>query len=196
MYSGNYVPELTNLLYPQRDFLFRVVKGGYYGHPNPLRGEYIMNGGNPSPTTDPGEVYEYPVGTWPDPNWRGFAYDFQDHKSPNGVIEYQSNVFNGALKGRLLVVRYSTSNDIIVLTPGGKEQNIVSSSEGASIKGLGGFVMPLDLTEDVRNGNIYVAELGSERITLLRPTTNQLQMKEKAMAAKPVAALAKNPTNR
>lgn len=169
MYSGHYVPEVTNLQQPQRDFLFRVEIGGYYGHPNPVRGEFVMNGGNPTPITDPGEVYEYQVGTWPDPNWREYVYDFQDHKSPNGIIEYKSSTFNGALKGKLLVVRYSTSNDILILTPGGPEQNIISSSEGATIEGLNGLIMPLDLTEDVRNGNIYVAELGSERITLLRP---------------------------
>lgn len=169
MYSGPFVPEVSNLLQPQRDFLYRVEKGGYYGHPNPVRGEFVMNGGNPTPTTDLGEVYEYPVGTWPDPNWRGFAYDFQDHKSPNGIIEYKSGTFNGALKGKLLVVRYSTTNDILILTPGGAEHNIINSSEGASIEGLNGLFMPLDLTEDVRTGNIYVAELGSERITLLRP---------------------------
>lgn len=33
----------------QNDYLFRVVNGGYYGHPNPTRGShFIMNGGNPT----------------------------------------------------------------------------------------------------------------------------------------------------
>lgn len=184
MYSGRYVPELSEVFHAQKDFLFRVVKGGYYGHPNPLRGEYVMNGGNPTPNIDPGQVDEYPVGTWPDPNWKGAAYDFRDHKSPNGIIEYRNDAFSGALKGKLLVVRYSTTNDIIVLAPGGSEHNIVSTSEGTSIEGLSGLAMPLDLTEDVRTGNIYVAELGSERITLLRPKQNAGRIKTYGEASK------------
>ena len=127
---------------------------------------------------------EYPVGTWPDANWKGVAYDFKDHKSPNGVIEYQSNCFNGALKGKLLVVRYSTTNDIMVLTPGGAEKNIVSAREGTAVEGLSGFFMPLDLTEDVRTGCIYVAELGSERITLLRPKTGLVQVSAPSASSK------------
>ena len=37
------------------------------------------------------------------------------------------------------------------------------------IEGLTGFSDPLDLVEDVRNGNVYVVEFGSKRLTLLRP---------------------------
>ena len=183
MYTGRYVPELTEVHLAQRDFLFKIKKGGYYGHPNPIRGEYVMNGGNPTPYIDPGQVDEYPVGTWPDANWQGISYDFKDHKSPNGVIEYKSNAFDGALQGKLLVVRYSTSNDIMVLTPGGAEKDIVSAREGTEVEGLSGFIMPIDLTEDVRTGCIYVAELGSERITLLRPKTGLVH------ATKPAALL-------
>ena len=32
----------------QNDYLLRVEKGGYYGHPNPARAEYVLNGGNPT----------------------------------------------------------------------------------------------------------------------------------------------------
>lgn len=169
VYNGPVVPALKNVQQVERDFLFRVTRGGYYGHPNPLRGEYVMNGGNPTSATDPAQVDAYPVGTKPDANWQGYAFDFMANKSPDGAIEYKSNAFNGALKGKLLVARYSTINDIIVLTPGGPQKNIVSYSDGASIEGLSGFVMPLDLTEDVRTGNIYVSEFGTERISLLKP---------------------------
>ena len=90
--------------------------------------------------------------------------------SPNGVIEYKSNTFNGALKGKLLVVRYSMHDDIITLTPGGANNDIISSTEGPSIEGFSGFVDPLNLTEDTRNGDIYVSEYGGNgRIVLLRP---------------------------
>ncbi|MEO6456283.1 MAG: hypothetical protein ABIN97_19555, partial [Ginsengibacter sp.] len=167
-YNGPRVPGLTDVQQSQEDFLFRVVKGGYYGHPNPIRGEYVMNGGNPTTAIDPAQVDDYPVGTLPDKNWRGFSFDFQDHASPDGAIEYKSNTFNGALKGKLLVVRYSKQDDIITLVPGAHD--ILNSIEGILIEGFSGFNNPLDITEDVRTGNIYISEYGGEgKIDLLRP---------------------------
>jgi hypothetical protein len=68
--------------------LVRVEEGGYYGHPNPERCEWVLNGGNPTAAQDTAEAYEYPIGTEPDRNWRGAAFDFGEHQSPNGVIEY------------------------------------------------------------------------------------------------------------
>jgi hypothetical protein len=170
LYNGPVIPALKNVSESQNDFLFRVVKGGYYGHPNPLRGEYVMNGGNPSTAKDPAEVKDYPPGTKPDVNYRGYSFDFQLYKSPNGIIEYKSNTFNGALKGKLLIVRYSQDDDIITLTPGGSNNDIVSSIEGNLIDGFSGFIDPLDLVENLKNGNIYVSEFGGEgKIILLRP---------------------------
>lgn len=165
--SPTNVPGLTNVP-DQNDFLFRVVQGGYYGHPNPLRCEWIMNGANPTGGVDPAEVAQYPVGTQPDPNYRGAAYDFGQHVSPDGAIEYRSNAFGGKLKGKLLVVRYSLSDDIIVLTPGGPNNDIVDAQVG--LPGLTGFNNPLDLAENPVTGDVYVVELGSvSRINLLRP---------------------------
>lgn len=152
----------------QKDWLFRVVKGGYYGHPNPLRCEWIANGGNPTRGNDAGQVGNYPSGTLPDPNWRGAAYDFGLNKSPNGAIEYQSNVFSGTLKGYLLVVRFSLQDDIIALKPGGPNQDIVAVKEG--LPGLSGLDNPLDLIENTLTGDLYVVEFGhSSQISLLRP---------------------------
>jgi glucose/arabinose dehydrogenase len=169
-YNGPVIPGLTNVQQTQKDFLYRVVQGGYYGHPNPQRGEYVMNGGNPTSLIDPAQVDDYPVGTLPDANWKGYSFDFQNNKSPNGTIEYKSNTFNGALKGKILVVRYSQQDDIITLTPGGANNDIISSIEGNSIEGFSGFIDPLDLTEDVNTGNIYVSEYGADgKIDLLRP---------------------------
>jgi len=162
---------LTNVQQTQEDYLYRIVKGGYYGHPNPKRGEYSMNGGNPTSAKDVAEVVAYPVGTLPDANWRGNIFNFKNNASPDGFIEYKSNTFNGGLKGKLLFVRYSAHDDIITLTPG-TNNDIVASAEGPSIPGFSGFIDPLDLAEDVRNGNIYVSEYGGDsgKITLLRPT--------------------------
>ena len=168
-YSGPSVPALTDVNQTMRDYLFRVEKGGYYGHPNPLRGEYVMNGGNPTSSGDLAQVHGYPIGIKPDANWRGFAFDFNSNKSPNGIIEYKGNAFEGALKGKLMVVRYSQNDDIIILEPG-SDFDIAKAIEGLSVPGFSGFYDPLDLTEDVRTGFIYVSEYGGDgRISLVKP---------------------------
>ncbi|MBD2528138.1 Ig-like domain-containing protein [Nostoc flagelliforme FACHB-838] len=171
VYTSPSVPFLSSIGV-QRDFLFRVVKNGYYGHPNPKRCEWVLNGGNPTAGTDPDQVNEYPIGTLPDRNWKGIAFDFGEHFSPNGIIEYRSNVLGGQLQGKLLVTRYSAGKDIIVLTPGGAKLDIVNFQTG--ITGFTGFdTSPLDLVENPTNGYIYVAQLSQEtgmgKITLLRP---------------------------
>lgn len=170
------INEGLNNVETQNDYLFEVEQGGYYGHPNPERDEYILNGGNLTSGVDPAEVVAgdghsgYPAGTRPDPNYQGFAYDFGRNRSPDGIIEYQSNTFGGALKNQLLVLEYSGGKDILALQPGA---NGDIASEGIS-QIVSGLQNPLDLTENTRNGNLYVAELvdetsGQGQISLLRP---------------------------
>jgi len=86
------------------------------------------------------------------------------------VVEYRSGAFGGALRGKLLVARYSAGDDVIALTPGATNHDIQAAQTG--IPGLTGLVDPLDITEDRRNGNLYVSELGANRITLLRPAAS------------------------
>lgn len=150
----------------EHDWLFRAESHKYYGHPNPAQGHYIFNGGNPTDGVDFAEVGQYPVGTKPDSQWTRAAFDFGNHVSPDGIIQYRSDVFGSHLKGKLLICRYNGGNDIITLTltpPG----DIKSAAVG--IPGFGGLRNPLDLTEDATTGNIYVSEYGARRITLLRP---------------------------
>ena len=157
------IPE-SNGNNTQRDWLFRVNPNtsiGYYGHPNPYRGEYVLNRGDVDVNN---AAYD---GIQPDENYRGAAFDFEFNKSPNGVIEYQSDAENGNLKGALLVVRYSGSSDIIALVPDGPNGDIGTFKEG--IPGFGGFQDPLDLIEDVSTGNIYVSDYGRSQIVLLTP---------------------------
>ncbi len=171
----------------QNDWLFRVNPQrsmGYFGHPNPLRGEFLAHRGYADNNL-------YPAGTGQDPNYRGASFDFGLNKSPNGVIEYKSNAFEGALKGKLLVCRFSGGSDIMILEPGSKvndssispekdqKYDIVNSQTGSGlfgIEGLSGFTNPLDITEDPRTGNLYVIEFNwnntpgkTSQITLLRP---------------------------
>jgi len=54
----------------------------------------------------------------------------------------------------------------IVLEPG-PSGDIASTQTG--VPGLTGFGNPVDLVEDRATGNLYVAEIGAQRITLVRP---------------------------
>lgn len=164
----------------QNDYLFKIQKGGYYGHPNPKHKEYILNGGNPTKgddlaevlkeKTDTGKEYAgYSVGIKPDADYKGFAYDFGRNRSPNGAIEYKSNTFGGALQGKLLVTEYSGGDDIIALAPSANGD----IPRGNVTRVTFGLRDPLDLVENTKNGNLYVAELldggtSGGQISLLR----------------------------
>jgi glucose/arabinose dehydrogenase len=164
---GRRVPSLTRLARTLDDTLVRIDAGAYFGHPNPLRGEYILNGGNPTAGADPAEIPEYPVGTMPEKHWRPPVYTFGKNLSPTGVIEYRNgDVFGGALRGKVLVCRYSGGDDVLVLSLGadGEVTEAVSGVEGFTR-----LMDPLDLVEDPVTGNLYVAEFQPKRITLLRP---------------------------
>ncbi|AFZ68639.1 NPCBM/NEW2 domain-containing protein [Deinococcus peraridilitoris] len=171
------VPALTGVP-TQPDFLYKTkTAGAYFGHPNPRLGHYVLNGGNPTSAQDVAEVvtqspYQgYPVGVRPDSNYRAPSWTFGFNRSPNGAIEYRSNTFGGALKNRLLVVEYANGNNILALTV--NAEGNVSRSETIGIASDTALVNPLDLAEDGRNGNLYVAELvnptSSSRIVLLKP---------------------------
>ncbi|MDB5357685.1 MAG: hypothetical protein JWN24_4138 [Phycisphaerales bacterium] len=166
-YDGPLVPALEKVSQTEDDFLFKIDQGAYYGHPNPTRAEYVLNGGNPAgngqslyPTRD------YPVGTNPDRNWHPAIYSFGKNLSPCGGIEYQSPAFHGALQHKLLFTRFSGGDDLIALTPDprGDIAETITGIEGATH-----FVNPVDLTEDPATGALYVAEFGAKRLTLLRP---------------------------
>ncbi|HMO26115.1 MAG TPA: choice-of-anchor D domain-containing protein, partial [Tepidisphaeraceae bacterium] len=166
-YTGPNIPAISKVNATQPDLLFDIQPGGYYGHPNPTRSEFVLNGGNPTSGGDPPPGSQYPVGTQPDRNFRGAAYNFGLNYSPNGMAEYTyAGSFGGALAGKILVTRYSGGDDILVLDP--RANGTIAGSQ-SGIAGFTGFVDPLDLAVDPLRGNIYVAEFGANRITLLRP---------------------------
>lgn len=195
-----FLKNLVNVLVPSRllvpprksgvqnDWLYRInplKPTGYFGHPNPLRGEYVANRGY---TDNP----KYPVTLGPDVNYREAAFNFGLNKSPNGAMEYKSNTFSGALKGKILVCRFSGGGDIMVLEPGSLIKqpqandpnsddrmydiaHVTAGSSSSGLQGMSGFANPLDIVEDVRNGNLYVIEFNRQnsrtkksQITLLR----------------------------
>ena len=169
-YTSPTVPGITGNPVAEDDYLYRVVQGGYYGHPNPSRCEWVLNGGNPTSGVDNTEVAAYPVGTLPDRNWRGNVYNFGAHYSTNGMIEWRSNVFP-QLVGRMMVVRYSNGDDILTLTVNPTTKGIVQNS-GTVFTGMSGFNDPLDITHNVTTGHVYVTQHSGQTITLLRPRLN------------------------
>ena len=168
--AGNGTPGLTNIP-TQNDFLVDVVEGAYYGAPNPINGYYALNGGNPTSGKDMAEVTSYPVGTLPDPRWQGIAYEFGRNESPDGIIEFKGNQFGGALDGALMVAQWSAGDNIVVLF---RDANGNVTEGRVGFTGLTQFVDPLDLVQNPSTGNLYVAEYGAQRITLLVPDQTSL----------------------
>jgi hypothetical protein len=165
--AGDGVPGIDFVNQVEDDFLFRIESGRYYGHPNPTRHQYVMDGGNPTAGPDPQEISQYPVGTMPGAAYHEPVYDFGQHYSPDGVIEYRGMAFGGALDHKILVARYSGGDDVVVLTV--NDQGQVTDAR-SGIEGLKNFNDPLDLAEDPSTGFIYVTEFGAQTITLVKPT--------------------------
>jgi glucose/arabinose dehydrogenase len=168
--AGKGTPALTNIP-TQNDFLIEVVEGGYYGHPNPTHGYYAINGGNPTSGVDSAQVASYPVGTQPDPNWRGIEYEFGRNESPDGIIEFKGDAFGGALDGSLMVAQWSAGDNIVVLSRDA-DGNVTEGRVGFT--GLSQFIDPLDLVQNPSTGFLYVAEYGAQKITLLVPDEGAL----------------------
>jgi hypothetical protein len=157
---------INNTPVSEDDWLFRIIPGKYYGHPNPQQGHFVLNGGNPTAGYDFAEVPGYRVGTQPDPRWVRAAYVFGKHASANGIIQYKSSVFGGKLRDKVLVCRYSIPGDITVLELGAGGRITPLHTE---IAGFTKLSNPLDLIEDPASGCIYVSEYGARQVTLLRP---------------------------
>lgn len=158
------VPAIDNVSVNEEDYLYQIVPGGYYGHPNSTIGHYVLDGGNPTSGGGSDVIPQYPAGTQPDPAYKGFVFDFGPHPSPNGIIEYQDYSFGGKLQNAILVSEYGQGNDIIALT---RANGTITGQRG--ITGFEFLQNPISLAEDPTNGNIYVSEIGAQKLTLLKP---------------------------
>jgi glucose/arabinose dehydrogenase len=141
--------------------LVRIVEGGYYGHPNPSRKQYVLMGGNPTGGADPWEVPEYPIGIQPDRHFNPANLIFNlktvNGTSANGCAEYTSP---GPLKGRLLICFYEGTQTIhtFAFDSEGKtvtdERPLLDENE-ESLR----FAHPLDVAVHP-SGRIYVSDFG------------------------------------
>ena len=104
--------------------------------------------------------------------------------SSNGLTEYTSTVFDGALKGALLVAQFNNTVTLLnlndagtalepLIDPGNDGQLGTADDETIDADGvyplLGGFSTPLDVIEGP-NGTIWVAEIGGDFIKVFAPT--------------------------
>ena len=172
-YNGPTSPALTNVRQTEEDALLDVKEGAYYGHPNPSRGEYIFDGGNPTTGQDPFQIDAYGEGKQqPDRNYNTPIWDYGTNFSPDGIIQYKAvNGRNTPLDGALIAARYSGGGDLLGLQLDPKTGGISKTLE--RINGFTQLGSPLDVTEDMTNGNLYVTTLQDEvstgSIILLKP---------------------------
>jgi hypothetical protein len=154
------VPSLR-AVFPDED-LVRIVEGGYYGHPNPSRKQYVLMGGNPTAGVDPWEVPEYPVGVQPEPAFNPANLIFNlkriNGTSANGCCEY---TLPGPLNGRLLICFYEGTHTLhtFAFNPSGTavtDHRPLLAEDGESLT----FTQPLDVAVHP-SGRIYVADFGN-----------------------------------
>jgi hypothetical protein len=136
----------------QPDTLNLVTRGVYGGHPNPARQECVWGAGTIyTPDLPPLATFVPPLAT------------YVNGSSTDGIVEYKSDAFGGALKGNLISATYAGDQNL---------RRVILSPDGASVvqvQNLGAFVNPLDVWADA-TGNLYVAEYGANRITMLIPS--------------------------
>jgi hypothetical protein len=162
----------------QFDYLFTVEEGGYYGHPNPLLGNYVLNGGNPTagPDLNGENTTKYPVGVSPDPDYDvDGVYSLGFNKSPNGAVEYTGDAFGENLKGAVLFAQFSQGDNIRYVqidpvTGAIVGDDVLRRADGDEIDD---YTDPLDIVQDPVTGNLYMSTLnrgsGESIIVLLKP---------------------------
>ncbi len=143
------------------EMLYRVIEGKYYGHPNPARHEFVLNGGNPTDKYDPFEVAEYPAGTPPHPKFDpSLIYNLRPGggHSANGIDEYPAD---GPLKGRLLIAYFSGAKTIQTFAidrPGHiRHEHALMDRKGNPHR----FAGALDVAVHPKTGRVYIADFGT-----------------------------------
>ncbi|HEV7283181.1 MAG TPA: Ig-like domain-containing protein [Pirellulaceae bacterium] len=145
-----------------REMMIRIVRGKYYGHPNPSRGEWTLLGGNPTDERDPWEVPELPVGTQPDRNFDPalLIRDLEQDKGPSadGCCEWTRK---DALEGRLIFCFYTATRGLHAYAFSQDGARVVdhaalTDESGEPLR----FGAPLDVVFDPA-GRLYVADFSA-----------------------------------
>ncbi|MBE9045664.1 hypothetical protein IQ255_14830 [Pleurocapsales cyanobacterium LEGE 10410] len=97
--------------------------------------------------------------------------------SSNGLVEYTSDVFDGALQGSLIVTQFNGNVTLLNLNDAGTAlEPLVDPTEGNAVIDedgifplITGLSNPLDVTTGA-DGTIWIAELGSNQIKVIAPT--------------------------
>jgi len=149
------------------DNLHLVTKGSYGGHPNPTRGNKNNKFNNSNPQS-PIEGAAIPSNCdYKNPVTEDGALA-QIASSSNGLTEYTSTNFFGAMQGNLLVAAFNKSIYRIVLNGAGTA--VLSQSK--LFTGVGST--PLDVTAQGANGifpgTIWVADNIGTKITIFEPS--------------------------
>lgn len=159
----------------QPDLLYRFEGNDYGGHPNPLRGEYIAYGGNPTAQDDPFEMKKYETGVAPDPRFNPERiHSLGFHHSPTGTIEYPHGGGHAELGGALIFTTYSQGN---LLWAFRFDEDGAVAEEFPLVDRAGKVITspdPLDIAVDAA-GRIYLATLprsnGIGKLLRLDPVT-------------------------
>ncbi|WP_380052068.1 carbohydrate-binding protein [Falsihalocynthiibacter sp. SS001] len=166
----------------QYDYFFTIEEGGYYGHPNPLLDNYVVNGGNPTSGSDPNSANtpdggnEYAVGVQPDEDYdlEG-AYSLGFNKSPNGATEYTGSAFGSNLQGAVLFAQFSQGDNVRVINVDPITGEITGDDVLRRVDGseINEYIDPLDIIENPLTGQLYLSTLnrstGESLIILLNP---------------------------
>ena len=97
--------------------------------------------------------------------------------SSNGLVEYTSNAFDGALQGSLLVTQFNGNVTLLNLSDDGTSiEPLIDPTEGNSVADddgifplITGQSQPLDVTTGPQ-GTIWVAEFGPDNINVFTPS--------------------------
>ncbi|MEM7325544.1 MAG: Ig-like domain-containing protein [Actinomycetota bacterium] len=144
------------------DTLNLVKRGGYYGHPNPVRDECVVMGGGSGPFA----VGGYPAGQTPEPAFDDrLILSYGDTASGpgisvNGIDEYRAG---GPLEGRLLAADSAGSRAVLVIDVIGGTERLQLAGPIEKLSNPSGdaftFVHPLDVAVHPL-GSVAVADFG------------------------------------
>ncbi|MEX1254652.1 MAG: flexitail domain-containing putative surface protein [Dehalococcoidia bacterium] len=133
------------------DELNRIVQGNYYGHPNRNRGRF-----------DADECVYHPAEAGSGAGFTGPIATLPAHCSCDGLAEYTSDAFSGAMQGDLLIAEWGL----------GRVRRVQLAGDGLSVTSVttleSGFENPLDVAVGP-DGTVYIAEYTGNKVSFLQP---------------------------